>query len=232
MLVGVDGCREGWIALRESGSELSVCIYRTWSELMAPIPPGALVCVDIPIGLPETGARECDRTARQRLGSPRGSSVFPAPIRGVLGMDLDYRQTCARHRRLDSGRGMSQQAYQLLPKIHQVDCYLRENAFRAHCVIEVHPEVSFAMWNGGTPMAFRKSKSEGRGERAQLIDFVWPQERERLWELVRAHECQRDDLNDAFAALWTARRVVAGTAVRMCSAPEVDATGLRMEITA
>jgi predicted RNase H-like nuclease len=50
-------------------------------------------------------------------------------------------------RRID-GRGLHQQAY-LLPKIMEVDRNLREDRARQWRVIEIHPEVSFAAWNGG-----------------------------------------------------------------------------------
>jgi hypothetical protein len=45
------------------------------------------IVIDIPIGLvdsAERGGRECDRLVRGELGRPRGSSVFPTPVRGVL----------------------------------------------------------------------------------------------------------------------------------------------------
>jgi len=40
--------------------------------------------IDIPIGLPESEPRWCDVEARSMIG-PRRSSVFPAPLRGLLG---------------------------------------------------------------------------------------------------------------------------------------------------
>ena len=42
---------------------------------------GALA-IDIPIGIPEAGARPADREARALLG-PRRNSVFPAPVRAA-----------------------------------------------------------------------------------------------------------------------------------------------------
>jgi predicted RNase H-like nuclease len=197
---------------------------------MTDLPRQCLVGVDIPIGLPRQGSRQCDLVARKRLGQPRGSSVFPAPVRGVLKKDLSFREACDLHRRID-GRGLSQQAFRLLPKILEVDGYLREDPGRQRRVIEIHPGVSFAAWNGGRAMAFRKSKSAGRLERERLIDRVWPGERERLWESIRREDCQRDDLNDAFAALWTVRRVATDKAETLAPAAEFDDTGLRMEIT-
>lgn len=50
--------------------------------------------IDVPIGLPDRGARECDKAARRRLGPSRGSSVFPAPIRRILAA-TSYIEACA-----------------------------------------------------------------------------------------------------------------------------------------
>jgi predicted RNase H-like nuclease len=229
-MVGVDGCRGGWIAVIDEDGRLNARVFADWSQLMTELSRATLIGVDIPIGLPGKGSRACDVEARRRLGRPRGSSVFPTPVRGVLKDGLSYREASDLHR-ID-GRGLSQQAYQLLPKIRQVDDSLRADLDCQRRVIEIHPEVSFATWNQGQPMAYRKSQSAGRLERERLIDVQWPGERERLWEAIRREDCARDDLNDAFAALWTARRVAAGTAGTLATAPEFDEVGLRMGITA
>jgi hypothetical protein len=108
-------------------------------------------------------------------------------------------------------------------------CSTRETFSRIH---EVHPEVSFATWNGGRALQHSKARAAGRAEREQLIDAIWKGERERLWSRVRGRGCRPDDLNDAFAALWTAVRIVRGTARRRPQAMETDEHGLRMEFVA
>jgi predicted RNase H-like nuclease len=229
MLAGVDGCRGGWIAVIDEGGLLESRVFADWSRLMVEFQRATLIGVDIPIGLPGRDSRRCDIEARRRLGPPRGSSVFPAPVRGVLTDGLSYREASDLHRRID-GRGLTRQTYALLPKIREVDGCLREDLARQGHVIEIHPEVSFAVWNGGTAMAYRKSELAGRAQRERLIDKEWPGQRERLWESVRRQDCQRDDLNDAFAALWTVRRTAAHVAQTLSPVPAFDEVGLRMEI--
>jgi hypothetical protein len=57
------------------------------------------------------------------------------------------------------------------------------------------------------------------------------------WKCRMGHRAvapaQGDDirLNDAFAALWTARRIAAGKSETLAPAAEFDETGVRMEIT-
>jgi predicted RNase H-like nuclease len=126
MLVGVDGCRGGWIGVIDDGGRLKSRVFLDWSRLMAELHRATLIGVDIPIGLPQKGSRACDLVARRRLGRPRGSSVFPAPVRGVLGSAGSYAEISELHRLLD-GRKLTRQTSALLPKIQDVDDYLRGN---------------------------------------------------------------------------------------------------------
>ena len=135
------------------------------------------------------------------------------------------------HRTID-GRGLTKQAFYLLPNIKQVDDLLVRTPEFAGCVREVHPEVSFALWNGEQPMRFNKAKSEGRRERERLIDREWPGERERLARELRGSRFAADDLNDACAALWSARRIAAGHARMFPDEIQRDSKGLEMRIEA
>ena len=130
------------------------------------------------------------------------------------------------------GRGLTLQAFHILPKIRELDDYIVADPNRQASIFEIHPEVSFALWNDGKPMDYNKVRSAGRSERETLIDAEWSGQRERLWAAVRDQGCGRDDLNDAFAALWTVRRIAAGQAVRMPVVLEQDERGVRMEIVA
>jgi predicted RNase H-like nuclease len=156
--------------------------------------------------------------------------VFPAPVRACLATG-SYETIAARHRRAD-GRGLSKQAFHLLPKIRQLDEYLLEHTREISRVYEIHPEVSFATWNEGLALQHSKASAAGRAEREHLIDAIWQGERERLWARVQGRGCRPDDLNDAFAALWTAVRIARGSARRRPQTMETDEHGLRMEIVA
>jgi predicted RNase H-like nuclease len=227
-IVGVDGCAEGWIFVAERGGALDVGIVSHLQLLLDRLSKKAIVGVDVPIGLTECGPRECDIEARRVLGAPRASSVFPAPVRACLAA-ATYAQACDAHRRAD-GRRMSQQAFGILNKIREVNELLMRDVGLQARVREVHPEMCFAHWNGGKAMSHRKSRPAGRHEREALIDSVWPRERERLRTIIRGRRYKADDLNDAFAALWTARRIRNHEAAILPKSPPKDAAGLRMEI--
>lgn len=227
-LAGVDGCREGWLCIDERDGELTWRIFSTFKELLDALPTATIVAVDIPIGLSDAGERPVDPIARKLLRAPRSSSVFPVPIRSVV-QETDYRTACQKHWAVD-GRALSKQAFAILPKIREVDGLLGERPGLQARVREIHPEVCFAIWNNGSAMKHRKSDPLGRAEREQLIDGAWPGQRQRILDELGG-DYEFDDVNDAFAALWTARRIFSGTAKVLGPQP-LDRHGLRMEMWA
>src|SRR5687768_1887093 len=100
--IGIDGCSGGWLCIRSHDQQLNAWISPTFEDVLAKADPDALIGIDIPIGLPATGGRECDRKARGLLGWPRRNSVFPAPIRPVI-HHADFTEACSAHRSIDGG---------------------------------------------------------------------------------------------------------------------------------
>jgi predicted RNase H-like nuclease len=173
----------------------------------------AAVAIDIPIGLPERGARACDVQARALLG-PRRSSVFPAPLRAIVGCST-WLEAGAKARAID-GRGISRQVFNLLPKIAEVDGAI--SPARQLQVVEAHPELCFASM-AGAPLAASKRSADGRGAREALVRAP----------ASRPSGAAPDDVLDALAVLWTARRLACGREDRLGDGAR-DARGLRMEI--
>jgi predicted RNase H-like nuclease len=185
-----------------------------------------MVCaaIDIPIGLADREPRLCDIAARRLLG-PRRSSIFPAPVRAVLGA-TSYAEACRLSRRA-CGKAISTQLYNILDKIRAVDALqsprLQDQLF------EMGPELSFAELTG-RPMPAHKRTAEGRAAREQSLASA-----EAFGETARAvldrpppAGAKRDDVLDALIGAWTARRRAAGLHARFGG--DVDARGLRMEI--
>ncbi|MFZ9051316.1 MAG: DUF429 domain-containing protein, partial [Steroidobacteraceae bacterium] len=210
-LAGIDGCPAGWVAAIQVDTEVELRLASCLKDLVADLPARSLLAIDMPIGLPEAGPRECDVLARRRLGAARGASVFAAPVRAALNA-RDYATALARHRRAD-GRGLSRQAFNILPKIREVDRLLASRPNLRRRMIEVHPESSFAQWNGGAPIPAGKKTREGRQQRSHLVDTRWPGLREAFLALTLRREVAEDDILDAFAALWSAERYARGEAL-------------------
>jgi predicted RNase H-like nuclease len=182
---GVDGCRGGWVVALD-GAPPEVVVVPSFAEVLA-LTDGP-VAVDMPIGLPDEGRRACDSAARQALG-PRRSSVFPVPVRSALAATSFAEVT-----------GLSIQAWNIVPKIAEVDACWQANVF------EVSPELSLAVVSGA-PMAFPKRLPEGRAERVAVLEAHVP-------GFVRtAMGAAGHDVLDAHACLLTARRIAAGEAL-------------------
>ena len=127
VLAGIDGCSFGWLCITidlENGV-LNSRIFRSSTELLAQTPTPAIFAIDIPIGLTESGPRQCDIQARHLLGARRGTSVFPAPIRPVLNM-ANREEADKIHRSID-GRGVNVFSWNLYPRIRDIDSELQKN---------------------------------------------------------------------------------------------------------
>jgi predicted RNase H-like nuclease len=236
LAAGADGCRAGWICVtRELGSqEIATACFESARELFSQCPSPDLIAIDIPIGLTDGGTRDCDRAARRLLGPPRASSVFPAPIRAVLAA-RSWEEACAI-RNCVEGRRMSKQAWGIVPRIGEVDEELRARARLRERVREVHPEVSFQAWSGAA-MRFPKKSHRGREERRRLVDrhfgpaaYALVLDQLRVRDRLRVKDVGDDDILDAFAALWSAERILRGASRSLPERPRTDRFGLRMEI--
>jgi predicted RNase H-like nuclease len=199
--------------------ELACEVITSLDALAYRLPLPQLVAIDIPIGLPEAGPRRCDVEARHRLG-PRGSSVFPAPVRAVLDA-TDFAEANRLHREVD-GRGLSKQAWNLVPKIREAEHLAQRSAEWRGRLREVHPELSFALLNGATPLSFPKKSPEGQGLRRTLLSRAFGAVAVAAVLDARLRRlAQVDDLLDAMAVLWSGERLVRGEAL-VLGAPDAE----------
>ena len=234
-IIGVDGCKGGWLSIaRELDSgEISAEVLPTIGGLLKQKPLPLVAAIDIPIGLTDAGPRRCDRLARQMLGRPRASSVFPAPIRPALA--AKNRQEANEITRSVDGRGVGAHAWNLYSRIREVDRVLTDNHWARRFLYEVHPEVSFlgwrGGWTGGAAIAQSKKSVEGAFIRTKLVDEHFGKQARS--EIRAGHPrslVADDDINDAFAALWTADRIRVGHAQVTPNPPEIDSLGIGMGI--
>jgi predicted RNase H-like nuclease len=224
MIAGVDGYRRGWIAAVERGhGRTAVRTYPSFKALRDDRQLTQIV-IDIPIGLLERDARACDIEARRLLGRKRSSSVFPAPIRAMLAA-RSWEEACQILLELEAKR-CSKQLWGILPKIREVDEGITPEVQRR--VREGHPEVCFAMMNGGKSMEHPKATARGRVKRLALLEPHFPDVRAHLADVPSS----KTDIIDAYACLWTARRIINGEAMSFPTEEERDAKGLRAEIVA
>jgi predicted RNase H-like nuclease len=227
--IGIDGCKEGWFYFRFDGDTGTFGVSPELSLLVDDLPAQACVLIDMPIGLRARGKkeRECDAAARAMLG-PRRSSVFAAPVRPVL-KAKDYQAALEQSRRL-TGRGLSRQSWNIVPKIREVDELLQARPELARQMFEAHPEVLFTGLAGG-PMSASKATRDGFTERMTILSILHPDAEALVASAFLAHggfEAARDDVVDAFVLALCARKP---TQFRtLPEEPETDPKGLPMQM--
>ncbi len=236
---GVDGCPGGWLAVTwDGGSEVKAALYTSFHEITQL--DVAIISVDMPIGLPERidgRGRACEFLVRKHLGE-RQSSVFAIPCRKAVMAD-DYRQACANNlQNSDPPRKVSKQAFNLFPKIREIDALLADDPNMSQEVIyETHPEVCFWVMNAKAPVPLPKkikgrSNPEGLALREDLLRGAgFPIDALEAPAYPRS-KVGYDDIIDACAACWTAWRIHTKQHMTFPENPERDGTGLRMEINA
>ena len=207
--LGVDGCKDGWfcVSLDEEG-EWSYGVIPDAKSLGEFASHASTVLIDIPIGLLDKGTeeRQCDKEARRLLTPKRSSSVFPAPARQTLQAD-SYEQA-QQFNRSSIGRGLSQQSWNIVPKIREIDDLLISKPSLQGVVRECHPEVCFWALNYNIAMLYNKKKEEGRHERLAVLEKYFAPCRE-LFEQASSQYLRRqvalDDIIDAMVCAVTAR---------------------------
>ncbi len=212
-VLGVDGCRDGWVGIVPDADAPREYVAEDLSALLTLVDadgPVVRVGIDIPIGLADTGWRAADTLAAARLGRRR-ASIFRTPVRAAL-TARDHAAGVAISREL-SGAGFSIQAWGLREKILEVDDLVGAGATRLD---EVHPEVTFTEL-GGQPAAYAKKTWAGQHERLALLAAAGLDLARLVGDVGLAAP---DDVVDAAACAWTARRLARGTAASLPDPPQ------------
>jgi predicted RNase H-like nuclease len=232
LAIGVDGASGGWMTAADYGDRTEVRLVPDLSHVVALTGDGACpAAIDVPIGLPDdVRFRRCDRAARSRLGA-RQHSVFMPPGRFLLGSCSfeEVQWKVAQRRQIDpTTKGLSRQAFGLLEKITEVDAFARSNPASEHWLVEIHPEVCFAVMNQDQPLP-PKATAWGRTARVLMVGAAFTDLSAALERAVLANSLFEDAL-DAYAALWTASRLAQSKAITLGG--ERDSQGLPMRMVA
>jgi predicted RNase H-like nuclease len=127
-------------------------------------------------------------------------------------------------------RKLSKQVFHLFPKLREVDSLLTPELQSR--VYEAHPELAFCVMNGGKALSHSKKTPDGEAERREMLrQQGLPEIPEEAFRYPR-RDVARDDVFDACAAAWTARRILNSAARHFPEGEERDARGLLMRIHA
>ena len=247
-LVGVDGCKKGWIGTsRNPDGKLTCHVEETFAGLVAHYPDDSIIVVDIPMGLPNSigvNGRGPEGAIRPLLGRRR-NSVFDVPSRPAIEAIRNHPKKIdewpAAHELLnkvaretsDPPKGVSRQLLALIPKIQEVDAVLQIHTSLRSRIVESHPEIAFWRLNDEKPMAFSK-KTKGRISPRGMLERRRVLEANGLDGKFLDAPCpkgaSRDDFLDACAMLHVAERYARGEALSFPNPPLVDSHGIPIAI--
>ena len=232
-VAGLDGCRGGWVcAIIDPENKYRIGIYPTFQAFWDANPDLNLVLIDIPIGLKDSGIepRVCDAEARRILGRPRSSSIFPVPCRAAV-YASSFLEACEINVQ-NCGKRVSKQAWNIVPKIRELDILLRSDPKARGIIHESHPELCLWALAGGHAMQFYKKKPAGKVERRHLLASFYSDTENLIDATLSTYSytlVAQDDVIDALALAETA--VAKGG--RLASIPlqnERDGEDLPMEM--
>lgn len=236
MFVGIDGCADGWIAVRYTGDGYAGSgRYDSVGELWTAHGHAAeTVLIDVPIGLYEesSATRACDAAAREVLSPDRHASVFPVPVRAAVHAGSYEQAKAIQERRTDGSLGV--QSWNIADRIAELDTFLRDAQPGAvGTVREAHPELCFWALNGGSAAEYSKTGQPAAGfwERVGILQRVDDDAVSHLRDAGTGLDATvgNDDLLDAFALALTASPLT-GPLRTLPEEPPADPQGLPMEM--
>jgi len=208
--IGVDRASKGWlgVVLRDNGTWETDHFPTIWS-LWKGHSDASRIFIDIPIGLPASSKRACDVEARQKLGR-QGRSIFYTPVReAVYEQNLDE----AKNLNGQAGYSIQNQAWNIVPRIREVDEFLDMNPGARDRLYETHPELCFYSLNGHETMPPKKTE-EGILRRKAVVRDAHPEApviyekacKQYLTPKYASFLSGQDDVLDALVAAVTAHR--------------------------
>ena len=217
-IIGIDGCKRGWFSVWQNPDDtIQSSIFSTLNHLKDFFNDEAhlIIGIDMPVVLSDFIPREADQLARKLL-SKKASSVFTAPTPEMLEQP-NYERASYVSKRL-FGKSMSLQSWYLFPKIKDVQTIIHDTHINLY---EIHPELSFRAMNHEEVILESKKSKEGFEIRNNLLrrhfesfDF------ESIRNLYPRKDVMDNDILDAMAVLWSARRIKANEASFLPKIPE------------
>jgi predicted RNase H-like nuclease len=226
-VLGVEPCPAGWVgAILEPGAPRPrLAVAATIGGLVETVRQSLgieAVAIDIPIGLPDDTLRKADALAREALAG-NASSVLTTLTRAAYREEA--RTAADAVNRALTGQGVGAPAFALRERVLEVDAWVRSRP--TVMVIEVHPELSFAMMAGG-PIEADKKTDEGQRARLAALAAAGLASPSVLTGTGYA----ADDVIDACAAAWTAARRTSGVARPLPDPPQIFTDGIPAAIWA
>lgn len=232
--VGIDGCRDGWVAVNITDRDFEVEVFRSIEEICSKYSDSDCMIVDMPIGLPEcTDDIRPDAEARAVLSS-RSSCIFNTPCRQAVYED-DYHQANYINREV-LGKGLSTQSFAICGSIREIDLLLEKRPELKNKLLESHPEVCFAMLNSEgqykLPIFENKKTEEGMDKRVSLLAQYYDKTEDVMKHMLDDPKLCRmkDDVIDALCLAVTGMLGIRNSFGSIPEEPVKDIRGIKMQM--
>lgn len=229
-MIGIDGCKYGWCVVHDSAEGLQVLIISNISELESVISKDELICIDIPIGLPDGSyPRRVEQIARKMLPS-KSSSFFGVPCRDAV-YAYDYKEA-NKINKVQLEKGLSIQSWHICSKIKEVDTWLLESEEANKKIKEAHPELCFYFLQKDNSPLLPKKTSEGRAQRLKIVSS-WYDGLDELYDDAMSKYIRKDvaadDILDAMC-LWCIAKLSQTYQLESITESQEDRMGLSMNM--
>ena len=227
---GVDGCRQGWVMVRNAEGKYAAGIYDTFEALMKENADLDRILIDIPIGLSSPGYKRTIEVLMREALKGRSSTVFNVPCRLAV-----YEENDEKARALNrdvEGKSLSIQSLNIRAKIKEVDRYLTEGKPKVE-LVESHPELCFKFLNGGKVVPSKKASPEGMRERLAILrryDPQWVKFFEETFGQYKHLALKKDDVVDAICLCLVNTLGYGGKLSYLTDLNGVDEKGTRIRI--
>ena len=218
LIIGIDGCKAGWFSVwQDYEDRIQSSIFENLVDLKKFFSHEdyLIIGIDMPVILGDEIPRKADQLARKMLAK-KASSIFTAPTPHMLQQDSYENASLVSKRQF--GKSISLQSWYLFPKIKDVQTIIDHKNIK---IYEIHPELSFRAMNNEAVVLESKKSAQGFDIRKALLDQYFPRFNfETLRNQYLKKEVVDDDILDAIAVLWSAKRIQANKASFIPKIPE------------
>lgn len=224
-VLGIDGARGGWV-IAELSPTLRLYVATSIDEFFSQSLTYDCILIDIIMGLPSSPAmRRPEEEIHQLLGH-QSASLFRVPCRAAV-----YAETKAEMYQLHElhmHQKLTPFSVNLIPKIKEVDRWLRQHKEMQSVCYESHPETAFHLLLGKR-LLHSKHTPEGLHERFELLTQRVPGlVLNELLLFSKTHRVKLDDILDAIVLAYTATLHLQGHTQLLPADPQPDDEGLWM----
>ncbi len=222
-VAGIDGAREGWV-IAELTPTLTLYYATSIDSFFQQSVTYDCILIDMIMGLPSSPSMRRPEDEIHQLLGRQSASLFRVPCRAAV-----YAKTKAEMYQLHEHymhQKLTPFSINLIPKIREVDGWLRQHQEMQSVCYESHPETAFQLLSGQR-LSHSKRTREGLHERfALLCQWVPDLDFTELQLFSKTHHVKLDDVLDAIVLAYTATLHLQGDSQLLPTHPQQDDEGL------